>query len=97
VPQVCGYAGHPLSYFIAKQLVKVKYISLVNLCMDKPAIKELIQFDVTAENMRNELNMVLPGGVKNSSLLNDYNTLEKLIGGTGASLRAAEIIVQAPF
>jgi hypothetical protein len=47
--------------------------------------------------MRKELNMVLPGGSKNSSLLNDYNTLEKLIGGPGASLRAAEIIVQAPF
>jgi lipid-A-disaccharide synthase len=97
VPQVCVYAGHPLSYFIAKQLVKVKYISLVNLCMDKPAIKELIQFDVTAEKMRKELNMVLPGGLKNSSLLNDYDTLQKLIGGTGASLRAAEIIVQVPF
>ncbi len=93
VPQVCGYAGHPLSYFIAKQLVKVKYISLVNLCMNMPVIKELIQFDVTANKIKSELDKVMPGGSENRKLMENYEALQEKIGGPGASKRAAEVIV----
>src|SRR5215204_7320366 len=59
VPQVVCYKGSTISYQIAKRLVKIKYISLVNLIMDKPIVKELIQDDLTIENLSGELNEIL--------------------------------------
>ncbi len=94
VPQVCGYAGNPISYAIAKRLVKLKYISLVNLCMDAPYITELIQYDMTAENLRKEMELIMPGGSKREQMLTDYASLQKLLGGKGASERAAKIITK---
>jgi lipid-A-disaccharide synthase len=95
VPQVCGYVANPISYRIARLLVKnIKYISLVNLCLDKPAIVELIQNDFTVDKVTQELNAVLPGGNKHLNLMQDYQKLRTDLGGEGASLKAAEAILK---
>ncbi len=93
VPQVCGYVANPISYKIARLLVKnIKYISLVNLCLDKPAITELLQNDFTVSNVTNELNAVLKGGNKHEKLMADYAQLKHDLGGIGASTKAANVI-----
>ncbi len=93
VPQVCGYVANPISYRIARWLVNIKYISLVNLCLDKPAITELIQQEFTVKNMTAELQAVLPGGQKHEALMADYRKLSELLGGEGASSKAAQVVV----
>ncbi|MGB0949095.1 MAG: lipid-A-disaccharide synthase, partial [Marinirhabdus sp.] len=59
VPQVVCYKGNPISYAIAKRVIKLKYISLVNLILDRPAVTELIQHDVTPKRLRAELKLIL--------------------------------------
>lgn len=92
VPQVCGYVANPISYHIAKLLVNIKYISLVNLCLDKPAIAELIQHDFTAKRMTEALKAVLPGGQQHHAVMADYSALSKSLGGEGASKLAAQAV-----
>lgn len=75
-------------------MIKVKYISLVNLIMNKPVVKELIQDDLTADNIKNELNQLLRNPKRQKRLLEDYDELKYRLGNEGASDRAANIIVQ---
>lgn len=93
VPEVVCYKGNKISYLIAKNLVKVKYISLVNLIMDKPVLKELIQNDLTPKNIEEELNSLLTNHKKQRQLLEDYEDLRCKLGNAGASNNAATIIV----
>ena len=93
VPEVVCYKGNKISYLIAKNLVKVKYISLVNLIMDKPVLKELIQNDLTPKNIEEELNDLLTNHKKQRQLLEDYEDLRCKLGNAGASNNAATIIV----
>ncbi len=93
VPEVVCYKGNKISYLIAKNLVKVKYISLVNLIMDKPVLKELIQNDLTPENVEAELKQLLTNHKKQRQLLEDYEELRYTLGNAGASNNAATIIV----
>lgn len=92
VPEVVCYSGSWISYVIAKHLVDIKYICLVNLIMDKPVIKELIQNDLTAENIKAELNLMLNDGKRQKQLLEDYEELKVRLGNAGASDNAAKII-----
>ncbi len=92
VPEVVCYKGNKISYLIAKNLVKVKYISLVNLIMDKPVVKELIQNDMTPENIESELNLLLTNHKVQRQLLDDYEDLRYKLGNAGASNNAATII-----
>ncbi len=99
IPQVCGYIGNPISYRIARLLVKIKYMSLVNLILNRDCITELIQKELNSTNLHKELDAILPGGKERERMLNDYAELRKLLGGKGASSRAAEVIcgmVQKP-
>ena len=92
VPEVVCYRGSKISYEIAKRLVKhIKYISLVNLIMDKEVVKELIQNELTTENLVKELGEILY--TKRNKILEDYNLLREILGGNGASDKAAEIII----
>ena len=91
VPMVVCYRGSDFSYEIAKRLIKIKYISLVNLILDKPVVKELIQHEMTAENITSELQKILSGNER-KNMLNDFNTLIEMLGNKGASERAAEIV-----
>jgi lipid-A-disaccharide synthase len=94
VPEVVCYKGSNISYQIAKRLIKVKYISLVNLIMDKLVVKELIQDELTVENCRRELNELLNNDVKKRQLQADYTTLKNLLSQGGhASAKAAKSIV----
>jgi lipid-A-disaccharide synthase len=89
LPQVVCYKGGGLSFRIAKMLVDVKYISLPNLIMDQPVIKELIQNDLTSENISEELEKLLNDKDYRQSILNHYQQLKSNLGGTGASKRLA--------
>ena len=93
VPEVVCYKGNPLSYQIAKWVIKVKYISLVNLIMDKSVVKELIQAEMTAENCIKELKDLLNNPVRKLQLEKDYRDLKNLLSlGGDASANAAKII-----
>lgn len=94
VPQVVCYKGSSISYQIAKRLVKIKYISLVNLIMDKSVVKELIQADLTVENICTELSAILYDEDRIRRLKEDYQNLKLLLQKEGnASARAAQKIV----
>ncbi len=93
VPEVVCYKGNPVSYQIAKWVIKVKYISLVNLIMDKPVVKELIQDEMTAENCIKELKDLLESSARKEQLQKDYTDLKNLLSkGGNASANAAKII-----
>ena len=93
VPQVVCYKGSPISYAIAKQLVKIDFISLVNLILDREAVKELIQSECNEQNIQHELELILPEGKKRAKILADYDKLIELLGKGGASDRVAELIL----
>lgn len=90
LPQVVCYKAGGLSFAIAKQLVDIKYISLVNLILDKPAVKELVQQELTAENIKTELDLILNNAQHRQTILNEYALLYTKLGGTGASKRIAD-------
>jgi lipid-A-disaccharide synthase len=92
VPEVVCYSGGYLSYLIAKKLIKVKYISLVNLIMDKKVVTELIQDDFNEERLKQELNQILFDSQIKEDMLRDFQTLKDILGGEGASEKAAGII-----
>ena len=93
VPQVICYKGNSISYQIAKRLIKIKYIGLVNLIMDKEVVKELIQNELTVENCTRELEALLTNENKQQQLKADYAALKKLLSQGGhASANAAKSI-----
>lgn len=94
VPEVVCYKGSYISYQIGKRLVKVKFISLVNLIMDKLVVKELIQDDMTVENLQHELQELLTNETRKTELQNDYSALKNILSeGGNASSKAAHSIV----
>lgn len=92
VPQVVCYKGSPISYAIARQLVNVSYISLVNLIMDKMVVKELIQQDFSKKHLEEELRAILSGS-KRTEMLKNYDMLIEKLGAHGASEKAADLVV----
>lgn len=93
VPEVVCYKSSGLSYQIAKRLVKVNYISLVNLVMEKEVVKELIQKDFTEENLVKELERMLKDAKRQRQLLDDLDNLKDRLGNSGASEKAAAVVV----
>lgn len=92
VPEVVCYKGNWISYQIAKRIITLKYISLVNLIMDKEVVTELIQDDCNSKNIKKELDELLDTNHRNR-LLSNYDELEKMLGGIGASAKTAQLIV----
>jgi lipid-A-disaccharide synthase len=92
VPQVVCYKTSPFSFYIARMLVSVKYISLANLILDRPLLKELIQNDLKTEVLVQEMKKVLPGGENVNTLKEGYQELDALLGGPGTSQRVAQKI-----
>ncbi len=96
VPQVVCYKGSAISYHIAKRLIRIKYISLVNLIADKPVVTELIQHELTVKNITRELDAILHNPQRIRQIKQDYADLKSLLQQQGnASAQAAAIIVQA--
>lgn len=93
VPEVVCYKGSSISYWIATKLIKVKYISLVNLIMDKPVVTELIQGELNEQNLVNELNKLLYDAAYKQQLKQDYDALWHILGDSHASSQAAAAII----
>jgi lipid-A-disaccharide synthase len=94
VPQVVCYKGSTISYAIAKRLIKVDYIALVNLIMNRPVVKELIQHQLTAANIETELKKIVDNKEQyRSNMLKAYKELEEKLGGGGASDKVAELML----
>jgi lipid-A-disaccharide synthase len=96
VPQVVCYRGNAISYQIARWLVKVKYISLVNLIADQPLVMELIQNELNEQNLITELRKLLDPE-KRREIEKGYEDLKVRLGGRGASRRTADLMVQYLF
>lgn len=94
VPEVVCYKGSSISYQIAKRLVQVDYISLVNLILNREAVRELIQDECEPTQIKRELHAVLPGGERYHQLMRDYEDLIEKLGRGGASAKAAEAILK---
>lgn len=92
VPQVVCYIASPISYAIAKRLIKIKFISLVNLIFDKEVVRELIQHECNPTLIREELNTLLIGGPKREKQLKEYEHLIELLGNGSASEKVATFI-----
>jgi lipid-A-disaccharide synthase len=93
VPQVVCYKAGWLSYQIARRLVKVKYISLVNLIMDRLVVKELIQQNFNRENLTQQLALLLNNKDVRSRMINDYADLEERLGKAGTSAKTAALMM----
>jgi len=91
VPEVVCYKGSYISYHIAKRIIKLDYISLVNLIMDREVVKELIQNEFNTKNLKTELNKILNEDNR-TRIFEDYFQLEQKLGGKGASKKTAELI-----
>lgn len=97
VPQVVCYytAAGKLVSFLRRHILKVQYISLVNLISGNEAVTELVADGMTVTNLKAELKQILPDGNKRSKMLSDYEQLIQTLGTAGASQRAAEIIISS--
>lgn len=94
VPEVVVYRGNRLTIWIARRIVKLKWISLVNLILGREAVRELLQEDYTLENTRRELEAILPGGAKRSGVLASIGTLRGEMGDVGVSARLGRRVVE---
>ncbi len=93
VPQVVCYKGSIISYHIAKRIITLKFISLVNLVMDREVVTELIQNDFNQKNLKEELDKVLTSENR-QQMFEEYYELEKALGGKGASENTAKLIYE---
>lgn len=93
VPEVVCYKGNFISYEIAKRVINLDYISLVNLIMDREVVKELIQGELNRNNLKRELSKILAGEHR-EKMFSDYHELEEKLGGTGASDKTAKLIYE---
>jgi lipid-A-disaccharide synthase len=94
VPQVVVYKGNALTIGIARMLIKIRFISLVNLIMDSAVVKELIQADCTSLKIAEELDNLSKNGPYREAMLTAYDTLDKKMGLPGASTKTARLIVK---
>lgn len=95
VPQVVCYRGNILSYWIAIRMIKVKFISLVNLILGRKLVQELVQNELTSENITTELKKILTDKPYHQSIKEGYRKLKAILGNSGASAKAANIIFDA--
>ncbi|MBE0676008.1 MAG: lipid-A-disaccharide synthase, partial [Bacteroidales bacterium] len=90
VPQVVCYRTSAVTYHLAKKFIKVRFLSLVNLIMDREVVRELIQNDMTQARLHSELQDILVTGYRHEIIKRDYSELREILGGSGASERVAE-------
>ena len=96
IPQVVCYYT-PLGRFISflrSRILKVKFISLVNLVVNREIVRELVADTMKEENIVKELGDILPGGAKRQQMLTDYEEMNNILGPAGASERAGKTIVE---
>lgn len=93
VPEVVCYKGNFISYHIAKRIVNIKYISLVNLIMDEEVVRELIQSDLNEKLLKAELGKLLKNTPERANMMNKFDDLIKKLGGGGASEKTASLLI----
>jgi lipid-A-disaccharide synthase len=93
-PQVVGYIINPLTYWLAKKIIKVKYISLGNLIVDRLAFKEFIQHDCNADALVTEVRELIENNDRRTAMLNEYAQIRNLLGGSGASAAVAKSMIE---
>jgi lipid-A-disaccharide synthase len=89
-PQVVGYITNPVTYWLAKKIVKIKYISLGNLILDRLAFKEFIQNDCNADALVAEIRELIENQDRRQAMLKEYAAIRSALGGTGASAAVAK-------
>lgn len=94
VPQVVCYKTSTFSYAIAKRLIKVPYISLVNLVAEKEIVKELIQKDLNTESLVKEVKTIVKTGEQRETMAKEYKLLKAKIGQAGASQKAGKLMLK---
>lgn len=92
-PEVVCYRGDAFSIGIARMVIKIRFISLVNIIMDREVVKELIQNDMTSQTATEQLRLILPNGSHTKQIKSDYSELRDKLGNTGASDRVAAAMV----
>ena len=93
-PQVVGYITNPVTYWIAKKIVKIKYISLGNLIIDRLAFKEFIQNDCNADALVTEIRDLIENQERRQKMLDDYADIRSALGGAGASSAVAKAMIE---
>lgn len=93
VPQVVCYKAGALLYAIVKRIIKVPFISIVNLIMEKKVVQELIQHDLNTQQLKIDLQQILVGP-KRQEMLDNYLLLSQKLGNQGASKKAAQSMVK---
>ena len=93
-PQVVGYITNPVTYWIARKIVKIRYISLGNLIVDRLAFKEYIQNDCNADALVTEIRDLIENQERRSAMLSEYADIRSLLGGTGASAAVAKAMIE---
>lgn len=93
-PEVVVYRGSWPSMLIARMLIKVPWVSLVNLILGRGSVRELLQMDYTVKNLAHELRAILPGGEKRREMESDFAELRTLLGTPGVSKRVAQAMVE---
>ncbi len=93
-PQVVGYRMNPVTYWIARKIVKVKYISLGNLVVDKLAFKEFIQPDCNPDALVAEIRDLIENKERRAKMLKDYAEIREALGGSGASNAVANAMIK---
>ncbi len=94
IPMVIAYRISPLTYFVGRRLIKVKYASLVNLIANREVVKELIQDDLTAENLRKEIEKIWPGTDQHQREKQELAKISTALGQPGASKNTAKLALQ---
>ena len=93
-PQVVGYITNPVTYWVAKKIVKIKYISLGNLIVNRLAFKEFIQNDCNSDALVTEIRDLIENKDRRKAMLDEYSEIRSLLGGTGASAAVAKAMIQ---
>ena len=93
-PQVVGYITNPITYWVAKKIIKIRYISLGNLIVDRLAFKEYIQDDCNADALVKEIRELIENSDRRSKMLADYEDIRNLLGGAGASSAVAKAMIE---
>ena len=93
-PQAVGYITNPLTYRLAKMIIKIKYISLGNLIVDKLAFKEFIQDDCNADALLKEIRSLIEDQDYRNAMLQNYAEIREALGGSGASSAVAKSMIE---
>ena len=93
-PQVVGYITNPVTYWIARKIVKIKYISLGNLIVNRLAFKEFIQQDCNAEALVDEIRDLIENNDRREQMFSEYAEIRNALGGSGAASSVAKAIIE---